>query len=218
MHRFHTVAFDLDGTLADTAPDLAASLNHGLAALGRDAIEPGRVRHLIGDGARALVRKGLAESGDVDDALVDRCFALFRDHYSDNICNGSTCYPGIDAALDTLAEGGAKLALCTNKSEGLAHKLLDALGWSARFDSVVGGDTLAVKKPDPAPLLKAVALAGGGPAVFVGDSIIDAGAARAAGIPFVAVSFGFAGRPIGELDADAVIDHYSELPAALARL
>lgn len=218
MHRFRTIAFDLDGTLADTAPDLAASLNHGLAALGRDAIEPGRVRHLIGDGARALVQKGLAESGDVDDALVDRCFALFRDHYADNICNGSACYPGIEVVLDTLSESGATLALCTNKSEGLTHKLLEALGWQDRFDSVVGGDTLPVKKPDPAPLLEAVARAGGGPAVFVGDSIIDAGAARAAGVPFVAVSFGFAGRPIAELGADAVIDHYSELPQALARL
>ena len=96
--------------------------------------------------------------------------------------------------------------------------LVDALGWSGRFAAIVGADTLAVRKPDPLPLREAIARAGGGRAAFVGDSITDADTARAAGIPFVAVSFGFSDRPVGELGADAVIDDYAELIPALERL
>ena len=107
--------------------------------------------------------------------------------------------------------------MCTNKAEALTFALLDALGWQDRFDSVVGGDSLPVRKPDPAPLFEAIARAGGG-AAFVGDSIIDADTARAARLPFVAVSFGFSDRPVEQLGADAVIDRYDELNAALARL
>jgi phosphoglycolate phosphatase len=100
----------------------------------------------------------------------------------------------------------------------MTAKLLAALGWERRFEAVVGGDTLPVRKPDPAPLLEAIARAGGGRAAFVGDSIIDAETARAAGVPFVAVSFGFSDRPVGELGADAVIDSYDEMVPALRRL
>ena len=113
--------------------------------------------------------------------------------------------------------GGARLAICTNKPEGLTHLLVDALGWSGRFDAIVGADTLQVRKPDPAPLKEAVDRAGGGSALFVGDSITDADTARAA-LPFVAVSFGFSDGPIEALAADAVIDSYGELLPALARL
>ncbi|HEX9933237.1 MAG TPA: phosphoglycolate phosphatase [Allosphingosinicella sp.] len=216
--RFRTVAFDLDGTLADTAPDLAAALNHALAALGRREVDPASVYKLVGQGARALLRKGLAASGGADEALVDRGFPIFIDYYAANICNGTACYPEAEQAMDALAAAGVKLALCTNKPERLTRLLLDALGWSARFDSLIGGDTLTVRKPDPAPLLEAIARAGGGPAAFVGDSITDADTARAAGVPFVAVSFGFSDRPVDRLGADAVIDRFEELLPALERL
>lgn len=215
---FDIIAFDLDGTLADTAPDLAAALNHALGALGREGIPPESVRHLVGHGARALLRRGLAATGDASEELVERGFPIFIDFYAANICNGTRAFPGVEAALDATAGEGVALALCTNKPERLTHALLDALGWNGRFQSVVGGDTLAVRKPDPAPLRQAIARAGGGRAAFVGDSITDADTARAAGVPFLAVSFGFSDRPVEALGADAVLDRYEKLIPALARL
>jgi phosphoglycolate phosphatase len=215
---FDVVAFDLDGTLADTAQDLAAALNHALAALGRPVVPPESVRHLVGHGARALLRRGLAVSGEAPEALVDEGLPHFIDFYAANICRGTRPYAGVEAALDALRAVGAKPALCTNKPERLTRLLIEALGWNGRFDSVVGGDSLAVRKPDPAPLHEAVARAGGGTAAFVGDSITDADTARAAGIPFVAVSFGFSDRPVEALGADAVIDDYARLVETLRRL
>ena len=215
---FNVVAFDLDGTLADTAPDLAAALNHTLARLGRPAVNPESVRQLVGHGARALLRKGLAATGGGNEALVEQGFPIYVDFYADHICARTRVYPGLEAAMDTLGERGAALAVCTNKPERLTHLLLGALGWSGRFAAVVGADTVAARKPDPRPLREAVARAGGGRAAFVGDSITDADTARAAGLPFVAVSFGFSDRPVEMLGADAVIDDYGELVGALERL
>lgn len=215
---FDTIAFDLDGTLADTGPDLAAVLNHVLRELGRPEVPVESVRHLVGHGARALLRNGLAASGEAPEELVEAGFPLYLDYYAANICVGTRPYPGVEAALDRLAAGGARLAVCTNKIERLTHLLLDALGWSDRFQAVVGGDTLEVRKPQPEPLIEAVARAGGGRAAFVGDSITDADTARAAGLPFVAVSFGFSDRPAAELGADAVIDHFDGLEESLRRL
>ncbi len=215
---FDTIVFDLDGTLADTAPDLAAVLNHVLMRLGRDTVPAESVRHLVGHGARALLRRGLEATGEASEELVEAGFPHYMEHYSANICRGTTLYPGIETALDDLAARGAALAVCTNKMESLTLRLLDALGVSHRFRAVVGGDTVRARKPDPAPLREAIARAGGGRAVFVGDSIVDADTARAAGLPFVAVSFGFSDRPAGELGADMVIDRFDELVPALERL
>jgi len=215
---FDVIVFDLDGTLADTAPDLAAVLNHVLTRLGRGTVPVESVRHLVGHGARALLRNGLGATGEASEELVEAAFPLYMEHYSANICRGTKAYPGIEAALDDLVARGVALAVCTNKMESLTLKLLDALGWSRRFQAMVGGDTLAARKPDPAPLREAVARAGGGRAAFVGDSIVDADTARAAGLPFVAVSFGFSDRPAIELGADAVIDRFDELVPVLERL
>lgn len=215
---FDVVAFDLDGTLADTAPDLASALNHALAALGRPGVAPESVRHLIGHGGRALLRRGLAATGESSEALVDLGYPILLEHYEAHICEGTAAYPGLEEALDEIAQAGAALAVCTNKSEALTSKLLAALGWERRFAAVVGGDSLPVRKPDPAPLLEAVARAGGGRAAFVGDSIVDSETARAAGVRFVAVSFGFSDRPADALGADSVIDSYRELVGELRRL
>ena len=215
---FDVVAFDLDGTLADTAPDLAAALNYALAQLGRPTIAPETVRHLVGHGARALLRRGLATSGDWDEALVEQGFPHFMDFYAANICVGTTAFAGVDSALDALRERGVRTAVCTNKPESLSRLLIEALCWESRFDALIGGDTLPVRKPDPAPLHEAIARAGGGRAAFVGDSIVDADTARAAGLPFIAVSFGFLDRPVEQLGADSVIDDYRELVDALEAL
>jgi phosphoglycolate phosphatase len=215
---FDVVAFDLDGTLADTSPDLAAALNHMLGALGRPPVASGSVRNFIGHGARALVRRGLADTGDAPEDLVDRAFPIFIDHYRAHIADGTSIYPGLEEALHSLAAVGVRLAVCTNKIESLTLQLLDSLGWAGRFDAVVAGDTLPVRKPDPAPLQEAIRRAGGGRAIFVGDSITDAETALAAGLPIIAVSFGFSDRPVAQLGATVVIDSYSELLDALRGL
>jgi len=215
---FDTIVFDLDGTIADTASDLAAALNHSLAALGRERIPPESVRHLIGHGGRALLRKGLAATGESSEHLVEQGYPILLDFYAANICVATRVYPGLEMVLDSIAERGTGLAVCTNKAERLTLLLLDALGLSGRFRAVVGGDTLPVRKPDPATVREAVARAGGGRAVLVGDSITDSDTAKAAGIPFVAVSFGFSDRPVEALGADAVIDGYGELVGVLENL
>lgn len=215
---FDVVAFDLDGTLADTAPDLAASLSHALAALGRPAVSAKDVRSLIGHGGRVLLQRALGASDEETDALIARTLPLFLEHHAANICVGTRCYPQIEAAMDALAARGVALAICTNKTMRMTELLVEALGWRGRFAAIVCADTLTVRKPDPAPLIEAIARAGGGKAAFVGDSITDADTARAAGVPFVAVSFGYSDRPVEELGADAVIDSYEALIPALERL
>ncbi|PTQ12867.1 phosphoglycolate phosphatase [Sphingomonas oleivorans] len=215
---FDIVAFDLDGTLADTAPDLTTALNHSLAHLGRPPVPAEDVRHMVGHGARALLRKGLAATGEVSETLIDRGFPVFLDHYTAHIADGTRPFPGLEAALDRLAALDVRLAVCTNKLEGLARELIDALGWRDRFAAIIGGDTLPVRKPDPAPLFEAVARAGGGRAAYIGDSITDTDTARNAKIPCIAVTFGFSDRPADMLGADLLIDHYDELIPALERL
>lgn len=215
---FDVVAFDLDGTLADTAPDLTAALNHALGELGRPPVPAEDVRHMVGHGARALLQKGLAATGEMTEALVEQGFPIFIDYYLAHIADNTTIFPGLNAALEQLAARGVKLAVCTNKAEGLARRCIDELGWADRFDALIGGDTLPVRKPDPAPLFEAIARAGGGRAAYVGDSITDTDTGRNANIPTVAVSFGFSDRPVEQLDAMALIDHFDDLIPTLERL
>ncbi len=212
-----TVIFDLDGTLVDTAPDLTAALNHALQTLGRPGVPPESVRHMVGHGARKLLERGLATSGAVSPDLIERGFAPFLAYYADHIADGSRPYAGVETALDTLAAAGCRLGICTNKPVALSEKLVAALGWSGRFAANLGFDSVPRAKPDPGHLLGTISAAGGDPAttVFVGDSITDTTTARAAGVPVIAVTFGFSDRPASELGADRLIDHYDELIAAL---
>lgn len=215
---FDIVVFDLDGTLADTAPDLTAALNHTLGVLGRPPVPAADVRHMVGHGARALLRQGLGASGSADEVLVERGFPIFIAYYEAHIADGTRPFDGVEDALAALKAAGVRLAICTNKLEGLALELVAALGWAGRFAAVVGGDTLPVRKPDPAPLFLAIERAGGGRAAYVGDSITDTDTARAARVPCVALTFGFSDRPAEELGADRLIDHFDALVPALRDL
>lgn len=220
MHGL-TVVFDLDGTLVETAPDLTNATNHVLALADLPPVEPGLIRPHISFGARAMIVEGLRLHGrSLPEPEVDRLLARFLAHYSDNIAVDSHAYPGLEAALTALAERGARLAVCTNKQERLSRQLLEALGLATRFQGLAGRDTFPVCKPDPEHLRGAIRLAGGdaGDAIMVGDSDTDIRTAKAAGIPVVAVPFGYTEVHVRHLGPDLVIEHYDELIPAVERL
>ncbi|MDB5723563.1 MAG: family hydrolase [Novosphingobium sp.] len=217
---FAIVGFDLDGTLLDTLDDLGAAVNHALALADRSPVPVAEVRHLIGGGAKQMLRRALDLTGGIDDAKFAPLYAELLDFYTANIAVHTRPYPGCEAMLSELAERGTKLAVVTNKVEALAYKVLDELCLTSRFATVIGGDTLGPGRAKPArdSIDEMVARLGGGRAAFVGDTTYDIGAARAAGVPCVAVTFGFHDRPPLELGADAVIDHFAELIPTLMRL
>jgi phosphoglycolate phosphatase len=213
--------FDLDGTLVDTAPDLIGTLNFLLAREGVAPLALAQARGMIGQGARALISRGFEASGaKLDGASLSRLFDDFIAHYRGRIADESRAFDGVTEALEALAAADARLAVCTNKPTDLSIALLEALGMAGRFAAIVGADRASAPKPSAAHLLETLALAGGRPerAVMVGDSISDAGAARAAGAALVLVSFGYTDTPAAELGADVLIDHFNELPAACERL
>ncbi len=215
-----TVVFDLDGTLVDTAPDLCAAMNYALQKLGRPTVPAEIARDMAGQGARKLIEKGLKVSGDAPAELVEAGLPHFLSFYAGHIADESRIFPGVEAALDALAAAGCRLAICTNKPVALSIALVAAVGWDGRFVANLGFDSVPSPKPDPAHLFATIAAAGGDPATtaYVGDSITDTMTARAAGVPVVAVSFGFSDRPVTELGADVIIDHYDELLPALRAL
>jgi phosphoglycolate phosphatase len=213
---YDTIIFDLDGTLVDTAGDLTASLNHALGVLGRPSIDPQSVRHMVGHGARKLLERGLAATGQMTADLVETGVQPFLAHYAANIAVHSRPFEGVEAALDHLQSQGHRLAICTNKPVALADSLVAELGWAKRFHAVLGADSRPWRKPDPRHLTDTLAEAGGSRAIFVGDSKTDADTARAAGVPLILVSFGYSTEPIETLGADALIHAFDALPAAVA--
>ena len=221
---FDIVGFDLDGTLLDTHEDLAAAVNHALALAGRPPVPAGKVRALIGGGGRTMLRRALALTGGVPEAEFSALHDGLLQYYEANLTVHSRLFPGGEAMLDALAEAGVKLAVVTNKLEALAVRVLDDLGLSPRFYTVIGGDTLGKGRAKPsrhpidAMIARGIEPGGGDRAAFVGDTTYDIGAARAAGVPSVAVSFGFNDLPPEELGADAIIGHFDELIPALAKL
>jgi phosphoglycolate phosphatase len=215
------IAFDLDGTLVDTAPDLVATLNLLLMQEGLAPLHMEEARPLIGYGAKRLLERGFEAAGEPLPAdRAAELFDRFLPHYFAHIADESRPFPGVVEALAKLRDAGAKLAVCTNKQTDLSIALLDALDMSRLFDAIVGPEAAPARKPDPRHLEAAVRAAGGAlpRAVMVGDAPTDAGAARAAGAPLVLVSFGYTDIPAAELAPDALIDHFDELPAACMRL
>jgi phosphoglycolate phosphatase len=216
-----TIVFDLDGTLVDTAADLVATLNVILEREGLAAVPYADARSMVGHGARVLIERGLAANRvSRETQIVDRMFDDYIAHYSAHIADASRPFPGVPEALDHFAAEGWRLAVCTNKLEGLSVQLLDALGLSARFDAICGADTFHVRKPDPIALVETIRRVGGDPsdAIMVGDSKTDIDTALAASIPVVAVDFGYTPVPVSELGPDIIISHFDALPMAVSKL
>lgn len=215
------VIFDLDGTLVDTAPDLMRATNFVLTGMGRRALEMAEVRAFVGHGARALLTRGLAATGGLPDAYdVEADYRLFVDFYSANIAAASAPFPGLLTLLERLKSEGYGLGVCTNKLEGLSVQLLAALDLSKYFGSVVGPDTIGIAKPDPKPFYEAVnRLDLDNPrAIMVGDSETDILTARNAGVPVIAVPFGYTPRPVEEFGPDRMIGHFDEAYDAIQEL
>jgi phosphoglycolate phosphatase len=221
MSKHPTIAFDLDGTLVDTAPDLIGALNFVLDREGLAPVPLASARNMIGAGARKMIERGLeAEGRAVTVKDIDRMTADFIDYYAEHIADASRPFEGLESALDDLTARGFLLAVCTNKLEWLSKRLLDQLGLSPRFAAICGADTFGVSKPDPAILQQTVARAGGAIAstIMVGDAGTDIGVARRAGVPVIGVSFGYTEVPIAELKPDRLIHHMRDLPGAVGEL
>lgn len=216
--------FDLDGTLADTAPDLLGATNAVLAARDRPMLDLTSLRHMVGHGARALIFQAMEASGTpVTEEEMPALLEIFLAHYRAHIADGSRLFPGVADTLAALKAQGAALAVLTNKPQELTDPLLPLLGLEGMFAAVHGTGLKAYTKPDPRvfrDVLADLTMAGwgGGPAVMIGDSITDLNTARAAGVPCVLVSYGFTPVPARDLGGDAVIDDFAALPEVLARL
>jgi len=213
------IVFDLDGTLVDTAPDLLDSLNHTLDAGGVARTDVAGFRQFVGHGGRVMIERAYqAQRRALPDDEHDRLFALFLEHYGANIPGQSKPYPGVIESLDRFRAAGYLLAVCTNKTEEFSKRLLVGLGMAGYFEAICGQDTFAMRKPDPRHLTETVKLAGGdvAKAVMVGDSRTDIDTAKAAGIPVIAVDFGYTDRHVREFEPSKVISHFNELTVDLA--
>lgn len=215
---YRAYLFDLDGTLIDSAPDINSALNAALNSAGYPSVGEALTRCWIGHGSRALLEHALAHHSASDTIADDRAMAqllqCFIDHYATHIADTSTAYAGVFEALQALQSRGARLAVVTNKLTGLSRQVLSALRLDCYIEALVCGDTLAQRKPDPAPLKHACRLLNCAieDALFVGDSITDVETARAAGCAVVCVRDGYSqGTPAEQLGADAVIDSLIEL-------
>jgi phosphoglycolate phosphatase len=215
-----TLLIDLDGTLVHSLPDLATALNRLLAGEGWPELAQDEVRTMVGDGVVKLVERGYEARGGLPEGELNGRVARFLELYDEVMTDETRPYPGVPETLAELREAGWRLAVCTNKPEAASHKVLRNLGLSDHFQAVTGGDSFTVKKPDAGHLLGTLQRLGAEPAdaILMGDSPTDLQAARNAGLPVILVSYGYSRVPIAQLEPDAVIDSFAELPDALAKL
>ena len=213
------LVFDLDGTLVDSLPDLRAALNAMLQGLDRPDISDTEVRHMIGDGSRALVERALVATGGIPSDF-EAAHQHFLALYEASPTKLSRLYEGVNETLLALRESGARLAICTNKPQAATLVVLDGFGLTDHFEVVLGGDALAFRKPDPRHLLVAIERLGAQPgqAIMIGDNENDHAAACAAGVPIILMRYGYLRVPPQTLTADAWLDRFTDLPPALARL
>jgi len=216
-----TVIFDLDGTLADTSADLIAAANACFRGLGHgDLLDPAADQLTAFHGGRAMLRLGFSRLGATDEAEVDAQYPVLLAAYEQGIDRHTRLYPGVTDAVEALLAAGFRTGICTNKPAGLAELLMDRLGVRGLFGSLVGADTLPVRKPDPAPYLLSVERAGGAVArsMLVGDTETDSRTAAAAGVPVALVTFGPEGEGVSRLAPDALLGRFADLPALAERL
>lgn len=216
-----TLIFDLDGTLVDTAPDLVSATNHALKHLDLEPVPADEISPYVSFGARGMIEHALKYSNVKAEQVVrEKMLNDFLDYYTENIAVKSHAYEGVVEVLEKCKRAGAHLGVCTNKREGLSRRLLKALDLDHYFDAVTGSDTLPVHKPDPGHLIATAILARGNldRAIMVGDSKTDLDTARAAGLPFIGVSFGYSDIHMSELRPDVLIDHYNEFDGALFKI
>lgn len=218
--RYDTLLLDLDGTLVDTAPDLAWSLNRLLEEAGRPPLDAGQVTRMVGDGAAKLVERGFAATGAPVGGDLDRWLRRFLDIYGGHVAVESRPYAGVEEVLDALKARGWRLAVCTNKPQAPSEALLRATGLAGFIDEIVGGDRVLRKKPDRAHLLAALQRLGvqSDTAVMVGDNRNDVEAAKAAGIPVIAVTYGYTREAPDALGATRLVDSFGDVPGVLAEL
>ncbi|HKQ45799.1 MAG TPA: HAD-IA family hydrolase [Rhizomicrobium sp.] len=211
--------FDLDGTLADTAPDLLGATNAVLTARGRPRLDLEHLRHMVGFGAGALIRQAMeAGGGTVTEAQMPPLIEIFLDHYRGHIADGTRLFPRVTETLAALKADGARLGILTNKPQELTDLLLPRLDLDGVFASVYGAGRKPYTKPDPRIFHDVVADCGGGPAVMIGDSITDLNTARAAGVPCILFTHGYTHIAVSDLGADTVLDDFAQLPDALRDL
>lgn len=223
--RMRGAIFDLDGTLADTAADLLGAANAVLAPRGLPVLDLARDKSFAGRGARSMIRRSLsmldAPPGEAEaDTITTDIFPEFLRVYEGRLADETRLFDGVAACLDSLEAAGWRLGVCTNKPERLAVMLLDSLGVLTRFGAVLGADSLPVRKPDPEHLCETARRSGARPdlCVMLGDTQTDLLTARAAGVPCVLTSFGFAEEPLHELTPDAVVGHFDEIAPVLEGL
>jgi phosphoglycolate phosphatase len=214
------VVFDLDGTLADTSADLIAAANACFRGLGHGDMLGDADALTAFHGGRAMLRLGFERLGRIDEAAVDAQYPVLLAAYAEAIDVHTRMYPGAVAAVEALRAAGFATAICTNKPEGLAETLLRRLGVRDLFGALVGADTLAVRKPDPAPLHEALRRVGGtaARAMLLGDTKTDRKTGRAAGVPVALVTFGPEGRAVARLEPEALLEHFDDLPGLAERM
>ncbi|MGO9132876.1 MAG: HAD family hydrolase [Methylovirgula sp.] len=208
------LVFDLDGTLAETAPDLVATLNMLLTREGFPPVPYETARSMVGGGARALIERGLAHcNGSLPAARIDDLFDEFLVHYDAHICDSTHLFPGVGTALDRFEAAGWGFAVCTNKIEHSSVLLLEALGIAQRFQAICGKNTFPMSKPDGRALLMTIDKAGGrnDKTIMVGDSKTDIETAKNAKVPVVAVDFGYTDLPVEAYEPDRIISHFDDL-------
>jgi len=220
MTAHPALIFDLDGTLADTAPDLLGATNAVLAARGRPLLDLAHLRHMVGFGARALIGQAMEASGTpVTEDQMPALVEIFLDHYRAHIADGTRLFPHVAETLAQLKAAGSGLGVLTNKPQELTNLLLPRLDLDGMFAAVYGAGKKPYTKPDPRIFRDVVADIGSkGPAVMIGDSITDLNTARAAGAPCILMSYGFTPVPAKDLGADVVLDSFAQLPDALRDL
>jgi phosphoglycolate phosphatase len=213
------LVFDLDGTLVDSVPDLRAALNKMLRERGCPPVSPSEVKRMVGDGAPALVARALAASG-ADAAGVGEALTRFLEIYEANAVQLSRPYPDVRETLTALRLRGYRAAICTNKPQRATMAVIEGLGFLPLFDGIAGGDRFSVKKPDPGHLLGLIGELGASvtTTAMIGDNENDAAVAHAVGVPLVLMRYGYARVAPESLAADALLDHFADLPAALERI